>query len=126
MTYLAENIRRLRQKFGYSLEKEAEIIGVSRQSLTKWENNITQPGIDKVIKLAELYNISLDELVLHPVEINISVNGSYQGNHFIERAVIDEQFSVHLSSQVQKVFNLKPGDSLLMMGDRDKGMIFLK
>lgn len=41
----------------------ADLLNVSRQSVSKWENNLTVPDLEKIIQLSEIFEISLDELV---------------------------------------------------------------
>ncbi len=60
---LGENIARYRNKKGLSQEKIAERIGVSRQAVTKWESNISRPSSDNLFKLAEIFGISVDDLL---------------------------------------------------------------
>lgn len=60
---LGENIVRLRTEQGLSQESLAEKLGVSRQSVSKWETDGSIPDLDKLIKLSEVFGISLDELV---------------------------------------------------------------
>lgn len=62
---LEEQIRNYRKQAGMSQEKMAEIIGVSRQAITKWENGTGTPDIANLIAIAELFQISLDELLLN-------------------------------------------------------------
>ncbi len=59
-----ERLKALRTAKGLSQEKVAEMVGVSRQAVTKWENNQSVPSSENLIALAEIYGISLDELVL--------------------------------------------------------------
>lgn len=54
---------KFRKKKGFSQEKLAEKCQVSRQAIAKWENGESVPTIDKLIFLADLYELSLDELV---------------------------------------------------------------
>lgn len=60
---LGENIYRLRTEKNMSQGDLADALEVSRQSVSKWENNSTVPELEKLIKMAELFGISLDELV---------------------------------------------------------------
>ena len=41
----------------------ADMLEVSRQSVSKWENNAAVPDLDKIIKLSEIFGVSIDELV---------------------------------------------------------------
>ena len=60
---LGENIYRLRTGKNMSQGDLAEALDVSRQSVSKWENNSATPELDKLIKMSELFGVSLDELV---------------------------------------------------------------
>ena len=60
---LSEKILSLRTQLGLSQEDLAEKLGVSRQSVSKWETGQSVPDLDKLIKLADLFGISVDELV---------------------------------------------------------------
>ena len=61
---LSNNIGRLRGERGMSQEELAAKLGVSRQSVSKWETGAATPELEKVAALAELFGVSLDELVL--------------------------------------------------------------
>ena len=60
---LGETIYRLRTGRGMSQDALAGALDVSRQSVSKWENNAAVPELDKLIKLSEVFGVTLDELV---------------------------------------------------------------
>jgi transcriptional regulator with XRE-family HTH domain len=60
---LDERIRSYRKQSGMSQEKMAERIGISRQAITKWENGTGVPDVSNLIAIAELFQVSLDELL---------------------------------------------------------------
>lgn len=60
---LGENIYRLRGEKNMSQGDLADALEVSRQSVSKWENNSATPELDKLIKMSQLFDVSLDELV---------------------------------------------------------------
>ncbi len=60
---LGTNISRLRQKKGMSQEALAQTLEVSRQSVSKWETDVSVPELEKLLRLAELFDVSLDELI---------------------------------------------------------------
>lgn len=60
---LEEQIKHYRKQAGLSQEKMAEKIGVSRQAITKWENGIGTPDIANLMAIADLFQISVDELL---------------------------------------------------------------
>lgn len=60
---LGNNLFQSRKKCGFSQEDVAEKLGVSRQTISKWETDETMPDIRQAKRLAELYHLSLDELI---------------------------------------------------------------
>ncbi|MDY2607791.1 MAG: helix-turn-helix domain-containing protein [Lachnospiraceae bacterium] len=67
---LGNKLSRLRKENNYTQEQLAEILGVSRQSISKWESDISYPETDKLIHLSNLFGCSLDYLLKDTVESN--------------------------------------------------------
>ena len=61
---IAERLQELRKKAGYLQEQVAEMLGLSRQAISKWESGQGKPEIDNVIKMTEIYNVSSDYILL--------------------------------------------------------------
>ena len=61
---LGETIHRLRTEQNLSQDGLADALGVSRQSISKWETNRSVPDLDKLVKLSGVFGVTLDELVL--------------------------------------------------------------
>lgn len=62
MTF-GEKLSRLRKEHNYTQEQLADIFGVSRQSISKWESDIAYPETDKLIKMGKLFECSVDYLL---------------------------------------------------------------
>ena len=60
---LGEKIYKLRTERNLSQGDLSELLEVSRQSVSKWENGAATPDLDKIIKLSEIFGITIDELV---------------------------------------------------------------
>ncbi len=60
---LAERIAAYRVKTGLSQAKFAEVMEVSRQSVSKWETGASVPELEKLVQMTELFHCTLDELV---------------------------------------------------------------
>ena len=60
---IGEKIYKLRTERNLSQGDLSEILEVSRQSVSKWENGAATPDLDKIIKLSEIFGITIDELV---------------------------------------------------------------
>lgn len=75
---LAEKLQMLRINKRLSQEELANILEVSRQAVSKWESAKSVPDLQKLIKLSELYNVSIDALVKDDIDLeeegNLKVN----------------------------------------------------
>lgn len=60
---IADIIRNARNKKKYTQDQAAEKLMISRQTISNWENGKTLPDIISVIRMSELYEVSLDELL---------------------------------------------------------------
>lgn len=58
-----EKLIKLRKASGLSQEELGDKLNVSRQTISKWELGETTPEMDKLVKMSEIFNITLDELV---------------------------------------------------------------
>jgi len=63
-----EKISKLRKENNYSQEQLAEILDVSRQSVSKWESDISFPETDKLIQMSKIFNCSIDYLLKDDVD----------------------------------------------------------
>lgn len=66
---LGNSLFQARRKCGFSQEDVAEKLGVSRQTVSKWETDETVPDIRQSKKMAVLYHVSLDELIDFDIDI---------------------------------------------------------
>lgn len=67
---IAQNLRDQRNHHGYTLEQVAEKVHVSRQAIAKWESGESAPDISHADLLANLYGITLDNLIHYSIESN--------------------------------------------------------
>lgn len=65
---LADKIVSLRKKAGWSQEDLAEKLGVTRQSVSKWEGAQSVPDMDKVVQMSRLFGVSTDFLLKDELE----------------------------------------------------------
>ena len=71
---LGEKISKQRRKLNYTQEQLADILGVSRQSISKWESDIVFPETDKLIELGKLFDCSMDYLLKEDVTEKMAHN----------------------------------------------------
>lgn len=85
MTF-SERLMALRRSKGWSQEQLGEMLGVTRQMVSKWELGSTTPEMEKLSALGELFGVSLDELVNGKVQLskkdNINHEKETQGFHY--------------------------------------------
>ncbi|MBQ8944031.1 MAG: helix-turn-helix transcriptional regulator [Clostridia bacterium] len=67
---IGTKIKTARVEAGLTQEKSAEILGVSRQTVSNWENEKSYPDIVSVIKMSDIYNVSLDKLLKEDTAVN--------------------------------------------------------
>ena len=65
---LADKIISLRKKAGWSQEELAQQLGVSRQSVSKWEGAQSVPDLDRILQLSRLFGVTTDDLLKDEIE----------------------------------------------------------
>ena len=94
---LSENLKRIRKDNNLSQEQLAEKLGVSRQSVSKWENGEAYPEMDKVLQLCKMFNLNIDELLNQDLK---EVNENKQSKINVDKYVRD------FLDYVNKIINL--------------------
>lgn len=101
---IGEKITHLRNAYGMSQETLADRLSVSRQSVSKWEMDQTQPQIDKVLLICEIFGITTDELLFDNRVINRSPAGApYKNKYFGTDGFRGEANAVLTSMHAYKV-----------------------
>lgn len=118
---LSSNIRFLRKKENLSQEEFAERFGVSRQSVAKWENGDSLPDVGKCVEIADYYEISVDVLLRIPLEEHDVGKETSEGKYIFGMAKVGERGQVVIPKYAREVFDIHPGDRLMVMGDVAKG-----
>ncbi len=108
---LADKIINERKKNGWSQEDLAEQLSVSRQSVSKWEGAQAVPDLQKILKMAELFNVSTDYLLkdeMNPEDISTDINERVDRSESKKgcKKVSMEEASTYLSV-VEKLKNMK-------------------
>lgn len=123
MEFAFNSLRLFRQKYGYTQEQIAEKLGVSRQAVAKWERGDSLPDIENVIALADLYDVSVDSLVRQIAQRFPATEGK---KHLFGITKVGENGEITLPEKAREVFGIKAGDSVLLLGDEEKGLAMLK
>lgn len=102
---IGEQIQNLRIKKGLTQERLAEMLDVSRQSISKWELGQTIPDVEKIIRMSDLFDVSTDMLLLHNYEDKVNKNPLHLGSIYL--IVKDFEKSVEF---YEKFLNVNAGD----------------
>lgn len=84
---IAERLQELRKQAGYSQEQVAEIMGLSRQAISKWESGQGKPEIDNIVKLTEIYDVSADYILFGTEKVSVPVPEKKELSHEYKKAI---------------------------------------
>lgn len=124
---IKENMLMLRNVKGYSQEEVAEKIGVSRQAYAKWEKGETIPDVVRCQKLAELYGVTVDDLLNFSEKIGTTtVLPGPKGKHIFGTIKINDRGQIVIPKKARDLFDIKPDDALIILGDEAEGIAIMK
>ena len=124
---LADNLILLRNMKGLTQEQVAEVIGISRQSYSKWEQGETVPDIDKCDKLAKFYGVTIDSLIHQDDKVGkTKVAPAPIGKHLWGTVTIGSRGQIVIPKAARDTFELKEGDRLVVLGDDAEGIALVK
>ncbi len=121
-----DNLVQLRKLKVFTQEDVAEKIGVTRQAVAKWESGETVPDLEKSRRLAELFEVSLDDLVNYEPNENMGLGLPPKGKHLFGVVTVGEKGQIVIPAKARKIFDLSPGDQLVVLGDEGQGIALIK
>lgn len=122
---IGTNIQSRRKACGLTQEQLAERLGVSRQTVAKWESGETAPDLGNGAALAEALGVSLDALVRYD-SYGTALPVPPRGKHLFGTVTVGERGQVVIPKQARDLFGIRPGDSLLVFGDEEQGIAIAK
>ena len=122
----SENLVRLRKLRQMTQEDIAEAVGVSRQAVAKWESGDTIPDIEKCRLLAELFEVSLDDLANYESDSNLGLEVPPKGKHLFGLVTVGDKGQIVIPAKARRVFSIKPGDELVILGEDGQGLAIMK
>ena len=123
---LKDNIVQLRKLRNFTQEALAEKVGVTRQALAKWEAGDTLPDLEKSKLLAEALDVSLDDLANHEAKSKFGLTVPPKGKHLFGTVTVGDKGQIVIPAKARKVFGIKAGDALVVLGDEERGLALLK
>ncbi len=121
-----ENLARLRRLRQMTQEELAERVGVSRQALAKWEAGETTPDIEKSRVIAEVFGVSLDDLVNYEPDEAFGLAVPPKGRHLFGVVTVGDKGQIVIPARARKQFSIRPGDELVVLGDEAQGLALLR
>lgn len=120
-----DNLTELRKIHSLTQEELAEKLGISRQTLSKWETGESLPDIEKSRALAELFGVTLDDLVCYEGGEDM-LPPPPKGRHAFGTVKVGEKGQIVIPAKARKIFGISPGDNLIVLGDEAQGLAILR
>jgi AbrB family looped-hinge helix DNA binding protein len=117
----SEKLLKLRKAKGYSQEALAEKLGVSRQTVAKWEAGDSVPDLGLSASIARVFGVTLDSLTDDCASPGIPV-----GKYAFGAVKMGERGQIVIPKKCREVFGLEPGDMLMILGDIERGIAMMK
>lgn len=120
-----DNLTELRKMHGMTQEELAAKLDVSRQTVSKWEIGESLPDIEKSRTIAELFNVTLDDLVCYDSGESL-LPLPPKGRHAFGTVKVGEKGQIVIPAKARKIFGIRPGDNLIVLGDETQGIAILR
>ena len=121
---IGKNLQKLQRQKKLTQEALAEKIGVARQTIAKWETAESNPDLDMAGRLAAVLDVALDDLVNAPSEELDGMPGM-SGKHMFGMVTVGDKGQIVIPVRARRVFNINPGDQLLVLGDENRGLALM-
>ncbi|OFR22753.1 AbrB family transcriptional regulator [Atopobium sp. HMSC064B08] len=124
----AENLVELRKYHDFSQEELADMIGVSRQTLSKYETGESLPDIEKCKLLADVFGVTIDDLISYDKknEDNLGLGVPPKGKHIFGMVKVGDKGQIVIPAKARQIFDINPGDSIIVLGDEKQGIALIK
>ena len=121
-----DNLLELRKLNDMSQEELADLIGVSRQTLSKYETGESLPDIEKCKLIADVFGVTIDSLLNYEPKENMGLAVPPRGKHIFGLVKMGDKGQIVIPAKARKIFDIKPGDNLLVLGDEGQGIAIIK
>ena len=118
---IGKNIQIFRKQMDLTQEALAERVNVARQTIVKWESGESAPDLETAGRLAEVLQVSVDDL-LNTRDGEVESAPIMKGKHLFGLVTIGDKGQIVIPARARKVFGLRPGDQLMVLGDENQGL----
>ena len=98
-------------------------MGVSRQTIAKWETGESVPDVLHCDRIAEVFEISLDDLIHMDLRQSPAVP---KGKFIFGTVTVGDKGQIVIPVKARRTFNIQPGDDLMVLGDIQTGLALMK
>ena len=109
-----------------SQDELADQIGVSRQTLSKYETGESLPDIERCKRLADVFGVTVDDLINYEKKDSLGLEVPPKGKHIFGMVKVGDKGQIVIPANARKIFDIQPGDNLLILGDEEQGIAILK
>ena len=121
---IGKNLQKLRKQKKLTQEELADLVGVARQTIAKWETEESSPDLDMAGRLASALDVSLDDLA-NAKEDELDGRPGMQGKHMFGMVTVGDKGQIVIPVRARRVFNIRPGDQLVVLGDEGRGLALM-
>ena len=121
-----DNLVQMRKVLQLTQEDIAEKLGVTRQSVAKWEAGESIPDLDKCKQLADIFGVSLDDLANYEPEDNLGLGVPPKGKHLFGLVTVGDKGQIVIPAKARKIFEISTGDQLVVLSDEGQGLALVK
>lgn len=119
-----DNLISLRKLNHLSQEELADKLNISRQTLSKYETGESLPDIEKCKAMADVFGVSLDDLVNYETsEYGLAVPP--KGKHMFGMVTVGDKGQIVIPAKARKLFHIESGDNLIVLGDEMQGLAII-
>ena len=112
-----DNLVSTRKLLQMTQEDLAEKVGVTRQAVAKWESGETVPDLEKSMLIADAFGEPAD---------NMGLGVAPKGKHLFGVVTVGDKGQIVIPAKARKIFDIKPGDSVVVLGDEGTGLAVMK
>lgn len=121
---IGKNLQMLRKQKNLTQEALAEMVGVARQTIAKWEGGESVPDLEAAGRLASVLDVVLDDLVNAPAE-ELDEESGLKGKHLFGLVTVGDKGQIVIPVRARRLFNIRPGDQLMVLGDENQGIALI-
>lgn len=122
---IGKKLQKLRKQKNLTQENLAEAVGVARQTIVKWEAEESVPDLEMSGRLASVLEVTLDDLV-NASEDELDIRPGMRGKHMFGLVTVGDKGQIVIPVRARRIFNIRPGDQLMVLGDENSGLALLK